>query len=214
MNRLRELRYTLVSEGSSDVALIPILTWLLRQNGVAAPIQAKWADYDEMRLRRPSLAEKIHAAIHNYPCELLFVHRDADNSSIAHRREEIESALTAVGVALPPTICVIPVRMQEAWLLFDEAALRAAANNRNGKQSLALPSINELESIPDPKTILRKLLQKASGLNGRRLRKFQRQIGLYTRRITEFVDDFTPLRQLKAFNALEQEIQQTLFAAN
>lgn len=41
---MRDLRYTLVADGSSDVALLPILTWLLRRNGVALSIQATWAD--------------------------------------------------------------------------------------------------------------------------------------------------------------------------
>lgn len=36
---MTELRYTVVTDGSSDVALIPILTWLLRANGVAYAIQ-------------------------------------------------------------------------------------------------------------------------------------------------------------------------------
>jgi hypothetical protein len=31
-----DLRYSLVSDGSSDAALLPILSWLLRENGVLA----------------------------------------------------------------------------------------------------------------------------------------------------------------------------------
>ncbi len=41
---LDELRYTLVAEGSSDAALLPILDWLLIQNGVSCPIQSAFAD--------------------------------------------------------------------------------------------------------------------------------------------------------------------------
>jgi hypothetical protein len=213
MNRLTELRYTLVSEGSSDVALLPILTWLLRQNGIAIP-KAEWADPDTLRLNRPTLAQKIGRAVNFYPCELLFIHRDADNSRVEDRRAEIERALAAVHDNLPPAVCVIPVRMQEAWLLFNEAAIRKAANNRNGNQPLSLPPINRLESLPNPKRILRELLQGASGHNGQRLRKFQSRISQHTKRVSEFIDDFAPLRQLDAFNTLEQEIQQTLSAAN
>ena len=39
-----ELRYTLVAEGGSDRALLPVLDWLLIENGVRCPIQAAWAD--------------------------------------------------------------------------------------------------------------------------------------------------------------------------
>lgn len=35
---MNELRYTLLSDGPSDRALLPILTWLLRQNGVTGAI--------------------------------------------------------------------------------------------------------------------------------------------------------------------------------
>jgi hypothetical protein len=210
MNRLTELRYTLVSEGSSDAALLPILTWLLRANDVAIPIQPEWADLRDMRLRRPTLAQKIRAAVYSYPCELLFVHRDADGCSIAHRRAEIERALTILSNQFPPTVCVIPVRMQEAWLLFNETAIRAAANNLKGRHPLNLPPINRLESLPNPKEELRQLLIQANESSGRRLQKFKREINQHTRRVTEFIDDFTPLRQLSAFKALEQGIQQTL----
>ncbi len=41
---MRELRYTLVSDGSSDRALLPILSWLLQEHRVLCPIQAEWAD--------------------------------------------------------------------------------------------------------------------------------------------------------------------------
>ena len=38
------LRYTLLSDGSSDQALVPILTWLLRAQGIHGAIQPEWAD--------------------------------------------------------------------------------------------------------------------------------------------------------------------------
>ena len=48
------LRYTLLSDGSSDQALMPILTWLLREQGVYGAIQPEWADL--RRLPRPPSA--------------------------------------------------------------------------------------------------------------------------------------------------------------
>lgn len=35
---MNEIRYTLLSDGSSDKALLPILTWLLRLHGVECAI--------------------------------------------------------------------------------------------------------------------------------------------------------------------------------
>ena len=48
---MKDLRYTLLSDGSSDQALIPILTWLLQKLGVRSAIQPAWADL--RRLRKP-----------------------------------------------------------------------------------------------------------------------------------------------------------------
>jgi len=68
---MSNLRYTLLADGSSDRALIPILTWLLREQEVVLAIQSEWADM--ARLRRPprGLEERIEAALMLYPCDLL-----------------------------------------------------------------------------------------------------------------------------------------------
>ncbi len=59
-------------------------------------------------------------------------------------------------------ILIVPVRMQEPWLLFDEQAIRWAAGNPGGKTALALPRLTQLESLPDPKETLYGLLVTAS----------------------------------------------------
>ena len=51
-------------------------------------------------------------------------------------------------------VCVVPVRMQEAWLLIDEAALRRAAGDPNGTQPLAMPDVQRLEELADPKQLI------------------------------------------------------------
>ena len=103
---------------------------------------------------------------------------------------------------LSAALCVVPVRMQEAWLLFDEAALRTAAGNPRGRQELQLPRLGDIERLPDPKAILRQIIRTASGLSGRRLHRLE----VSTQRVAELIDDFTPLRALLAFQALEQEL--------
>jgi hypothetical protein len=205
---MKELRFTLLSDGPTDRALIPVLTWLLQAQNVECAIQPEWADLGRLRgYGRLSLAERIRWAVELYPCDLLFVHRDAEREPRENRVNEILGALnrTRRGQRLDnPVICVVPVRMQEAWLLFDSEAIRWASGNRTGRQPLSLPPIQSLEDVPDPKELLYELLRKASGLSGRRLERFD--VSEQAIRVTSFVDDFSPLRVLPAFVALEQDI--------
>lgn len=201
-----EISYTLISDGPSDRALLPILTWILREKGQINRIQAEWADLG--RLPRPpkTLQERILAAIDLFPCDLLFVHRDAEKQPPRRRYEEILAALQKAAVQgfHSPAVCVVPVQMTEAWLLFDENAIRRAAGNPNGTNPLDLPILSIVEKIPDPKQNLFALLQEASGLSGRRLRR----LGMAGARIriSELISDFSPLRKLRAFKRLEKDI--------
>ena len=209
-----ELRYTLVADGSSDAALIPILNWLLIQNGVRCPIQAEWADLGVLPLPgRPKLLHKIRVSLDFYPCDLLFIHRDAERETREKRMQEIHDAIADLPIELSPVfVCVIPIRMQEAWLLIDETAIKNAAGNRRYGGQLELPPLNLLKRIPDPKDLLNKLLTQASDLNRRRRRNFQ--VAKRARRVPGFVEDFSPLRQLSAFVALEEEVSSAIQANN
>jgi hypothetical protein len=148
------------------------------------------------------LAERITMAAELYPCDLLFVHRDAESELREHRVSEIRRALDGRPAA-PAAVCVVPVRMQEAWLLFDESALRRAAGCPNGAISLQLPPWARLE--PNPKEILHNLLRKASGLKGRRAKSFRPRVCAH--RLADLIDDFSPLRNLRAFRALEEDLK-------
>ena len=155
--------YTLVADGSSDAILLPILTWSLKQQEVKAVV-AQWADFSRIP-RQPNTEERLRAALLLYPCDLLFVHRDAEAQPSNSRREEIAHALRFTDVAHIP---VVPVRMTEAWLLADETAIRSAAGNPNGMENLNLPELRRLEDLNDPKKVLHDALIVASGLNARR----------------------------------------------
>jgi hypothetical protein len=209
---MRELRYTLVSDGSSDRALLPILSWLLMEHRVLCPIQAEWADLRRLRYPPRTLASRIECSLDLYPCDILFIHRDAeiraDRRSYQQRKDEIIGALANINLVQIPPICVVPVRMMEAWLLINEAALRRAAGNPNGATALNIPNIAHLEEIPDPKEVLYTLLRVASELRGRRLKRFEenRSAGL----VAEYIDDFAQLRRLSAFRALEADIEETI----
>jgi hypothetical protein len=137
---------------------------------------------------------------------LLFIHRDAETKALTERKREIELALQEVNPQqLPIHVCVVPVRMTEAWLLFDESAIRWAAGNRHGQNPLDLPRFAEIESLADPKSLLYELLRTASGLRGRRLRRFP--VSFHASRVAGFIHDFSPLRNLPAFADLENSMR-------
>ncbi|MBI3979909.1 MAG: hypothetical protein HY331_17175 [Chloroflexi bacterium] len=206
------VRYTLLSDGSSDRALIPLLTCLLCENGVAGAIDSAWADLGRVLRPTRKLPERIQQAIQWFPCDLLFVHRDAEAEPWDVRKAEIERARSQAletGI-VPPTVCVVPVRMLETWLLFDELALRRASGNPQGREPLPLPRLADLEDVIDPKSVLHECIRVASGLQGRRRKKLSVSDRIH--RVANLVNDFSPLRTLRAFRALESEIADTVTA--
>jgi hypothetical protein len=205
-----ELRYTLLTDGPSDEALLPLLTWLLRQKNIQQPIQSEWADLRRLPNPPKKLSQRIEKTLDLYPCELLFIHRDAEKIPFEDRKKEIENAIKKMPNKgkVPPSVCVIPVRMQEAWLLFDENAIRKASGNPHGQNTLRLPRLVQLEQLSNPKDVLHNLIREASGLNAHRQKKLN--LGVITRRVAEFVIDYSPLRNLSAFSDLENEIGQVV----
>ena len=202
---MKEIRYTLITDGSSDRALMPILNWLLMELGVNIPIQAAWADLARLPHPPKKLEDRIEKAIALYPCDLLFVHRDAEKETRQKRVSEIHQAVNLLKEDVKlPVVCVIPVKMTEAWLLIDEKAIREAAGNPKGNQCLNLPKPSTIEKLSDPKETLKALLNLARGHSPRKPSKFS------ITRIAELIDDFQLLKQLSAFMDLESELKQTL----
>jgi hypothetical protein len=153
---------------------MPILEWALWQAGVTAGLLGVWAELRGLRNSPVGLRNKIRTAIELYPCELLFVHRDAEGQGRAIRITEINDTIDELrqsGITIPH-VCAVLVRMQEAWLLIDEVAIRTAVGNQYGRVQLQLPRLHEIEALHDPKEVLFELLTTASEFSGRRLRKF------------------------------------------
>lgn len=138
-----------------------------------------------------------------YPCDLLVVHRDAERELPGKRLHEIAAATSR---CTNPVVCVVPVRMTEAWLLFDDAAIRRAAGCPNGAVQLSLPALRHVESLPDPKKMLHEALRIATNLSGRRLKHFQPDI----RRLADLIDDFSPLHAVPSFRAAEESLRSAL----
>ena len=145
-----------------------MLVWLLRKHFGSIPIHPAFSDLRRLPSPPTELPERIAKSLDLYPCDLLFVHRDAERESIDKREEEIRDSLSdsRIDEALP-VVCVIPVRMQEAWLLIDEYALRRSAGTPDGRQPLSMPDIGKLEDLPDPKRTLHELLRRSERLDGR-----------------------------------------------
>lgn len=203
---MRRLRFTLLGDGSSDEALIRHLEWLIRAHiAEDVALESSWAELRGIPSRPTSLQARIVAALEYYPCDLLFVHRDAEREDPEKRSLEILRAWTesaCEGTYIP----VVPVRMSEAWLLVDESAIRKAAGNPNGGDPLNLPLLKDIERLPDPKIKLQDALKNASGLTGRRLKAFKPR----PRLVAEYMKNFDQLRELPAFRRLEQDLQSAL----
>jgi RNAse (barnase) inhibitor barstar len=201
------IKFTLLSEGSSDRVLLPLLKWLIREHRPAYPIEDQFADLRFLHKPPDNLVDKIVSSIKLYPCHILFVHKDTDRSTYQARKEEIYAAFQQASeqlLEIPQAICVVPKRMQEAWLLFDEQAIRNAAGNPNGTVQLNLPPLQDVESIPDPKLVLHSLLRRSSELHGRRLKDFNPSKQAH--RVSEQIDNFEPLRELPAFQNFEMDL--------
>jgi len=105
---------------------MPVINWTLRKNGFTGSISEQWADFRRIRKHPRSLRQKVERALELYPCDVIFIHRDAERSSIQERTSEIDDEIRGIE-NVPRVITVVPVRMVEAWLLHDEYAIRAAA---------------------------------------------------------------------------------------
>ena len=183
-----------------------VLDWLLH-DVVGVNAQGSW--FDPRKFAPPSLGlqESVRRALQFHPCEILFVHRDSEGQPPTTRYDEIQGAVEEA-VPAPervPYVCVVPVRMTEAWLLFDETAIRRAAGNPNGRMPLELPPVAKAEELPDPKFLLVRAFRTASGQSGRRLKKLNVQAR--RTRLAELITDFSPLRQLPAFSRLEEDLR-------
>ena len=204
MNRVRA---TLVTEGSSDRALLHIIRWCILQLEPSISIKAQHADLRNLRNPPKALRDKIRVGLGQYPCDALFIYIDSDNKTRGERVDTIRGAIEELRnkkMLVPGYVCVIPVRALESWLLFDEESIRYASGNPSGRQTLALPKLSTIEDIATPKEMLHALIKQASGKTGRRLK--QLNISQVVQLIAERSNDFSPLRGLRAFHEFELEL--------
>ncbi|MBR8189798.1 hypothetical protein KDW82_12090 [Burkholderia vietnamiensis] len=192
------IRYTLLGDGSSDAVLLPIIRWVIDQNFPELTTVGEFA-----RNGLPPVSEGLRARVAKakvlYDYDVLFVHRDAERDGYDLRRRQLMEELADLTDRWIP---VIPVRMTEAWLFGNEAALRRSAENPNGNISLDIPHPNRWECLPDPKEELFRILRKASNRSTRRAINE----GQCRSRVSELTPDFTHLRPLQSFSAFEADV--------
>ncbi len=148
--------------------------------------------------RSRDVATRVSQALAYYPCDILFVHRDADGQGHSSRKIEVQDGLRVAGIAVP-NVAIVPVRMTEAWLLADEPAIRAAAGRPRSVEKLGLPPLKGLEAYANPELALEEALCIASGRSGRRLSSFKRDLPMLKYRVAELVESFSPLLALPSF---------------
>ena len=71
-----------------------------------------------------------------------------------------------------------------------------------------LPPLDKCEDLADPKARLYEIFRVASELGAGRRAKLR--VAMMTQRIAEYIEDFSPLRSLTAFAALEQELREAI----
>ncbi len=201
----RVIECTLVADGSSDKMLVAPISWCLEQMFPDHVVGVQFAGLRQHIGKDRLLSTRIELALQLYPCDLLFIHRDAEGKTYEERLVEINEAVTRAGIIEVPFVPVIPVRMSEAWLLHDEKAIRTAAGNPNGSMRLNLPSPSNVHRINNPKAMLEELLKTATGNSKRRRKKFQPRKEMH--RVAELISDFSVLRADPSFQNMEEELE-------
>ena len=207
-----QLNYILISDGTSDKALLPIIDYTLQKYHATVSFRGERADFSRLPKNPKNLTEKITVAIDLFDPLLLFIHRDTENEKATVRESEIDTAIRSAvkkNIDNKKYVKIIPIRMTEAWLLMDEVAIRKASGNPNGTVKLSLPKINTLETLPDPKMILEKLIKDSSQLSSRRLKSLNVRFAIQL--VSQYIEDFSPLKNLNSYKHFEKQIKDLTF---
>ncbi|WP_432085260.1 hypothetical protein [Streptomyces sp. bgisy095] len=143
------------------------------------------------------------------PYDVLVIHRDSDREPPRHRREEIAAAVGEISPGVPH-VPVVPVRMLEAWLLLDHAAIREVAGNPNGRVTLKLPQPARVESVADPKKALKDAIAAASEERGRGLQRLQARFPANRARLLQMLDRNGPVTRLSSWQSFTNDLRAAL----
>ena len=199
------LRALFLADGPSDEPLGAHVGHLARQHGVDLDVVTP----DLRRLDPPpglQVAARVAAVLaFDDAFDLVIVHRDAEGQTPSLRYAEVRAGVDTIRPGLA-SIPVVPVRMTESWLLVNEEAIRLVAGRPTGTMELNLPQVGSIEQLPNPKATLRRVLETASGAQGRRLQAFRRDFGTQRRRLLEMLDRSGPVTVLSGWQELERTV--------
>ena len=188
----QQLPYAIIADGETDRLLIPIIQWSIHRLDPDVELIEL-----EFKKRSGSVADFI--SVYDSGAMLIFVHRDAENASLEERLKEFEP------IARSDVVLVVPVRMSEAWILFDSSAIAKAAGSSSSR--VTVPRMNRIESIADPKGLLNQLLFEAAGSPaGRRGKNFNDSISWRRASVAQNISDYSPLDLLPAFRQFQRSL--------
>ena len=185
----RQLSFEIVADGETDRILIPIIQWSIHQLDPDVEILEP-----EFRRRSETVADFL--SVYDSEAMLTFVHRDAEKASLEERLKEFEP------LDRRDVVPVVPIRMSEAWILFDGSAIAKAAGSPSS--SVSVPKMSGIENIADPKGLLNRLLFEAAGSpTGRRGKIFKDSISQRRVSVAGYIADYSPLERLSAFKRFQ-----------
>lgn len=193
------MRFLLACEGQSDTGLVSHIERMIIESSDEAEVEGEhWC-------HGSPLERKIRNALRSAGnmVDMLFVHRDANSAGADARRAEVDAAVAAIANA-PRTVAVVPVRMTEAWLLLDEAAIRKAVGNPSGRAPLALPTPREAERRNAKQTLADAFLA-ASEATGRPKKAVQRDFGRLRRQLLVNLPIGGPLERLPSWTRFRED---------
>ena len=194
------MRFLLACEGQSDAGLIPHIERLIVEHSDEGTVEGEsWFHHSPLEKRVRTGMQAAENVV-----DVLFVHRDANSAGADARFQEIARAVEVAGVAVP-WVSVVPVRMTEAWLLLDEAAIRKAVGRPNGRAPLDLPTPREAERRADPKQILADAFLAASEATGRREKRIRRDFSSLRRRLLTDLPINGPVTQLASWTRFRDD---------
>lgn len=198
---MKTISIVLLCDGTSDFCICRPIEWII--GGRFEDLSFRVVPALTLVPAKAILSQRLRKTCLDYSPDVIVCHRDAERATHEARLQEILDATAEAKISVP-VVGAIPVRMTEAWLLFDEDALRAAANNANGRVDLAMPRLERVEQLQDPKELLFEKIRLASGLAAQRSRRFD--VHRARHRLAELIDDFSPLRRLNAFQRFEESL--------
>lgn len=190
----RQLTFSIVADGGTDRALVPIVQWAVHRLDPDVEVLEP-----EFRKRSGSVVDYLSS--YRTGAMIVFVHRDAEGVDHATRLAEFAE------VERRDVVPVIPVRMTEAWLLIDGPSIARAAGRPSAE--VVVPPVAQLESMANPKGRLEQLLLEAGGPHtGRRAKLFKAALPSMRVDVASLITDYSPLEALPSFKEFQAALAQ------